>query len=156
MRKALTVILAGALITGALLAPAAEAGKKKKKVKTRKASGSYTAPSAIVEGNGYCDPGCVHFATKPSEKYAKFSVTDTTGLPVSVSVSVPDQNGDGFVDIVGSFCGESGKMAIPGGQELSLFIYGHPTTGLVEQFGGPTACTGTATTGTVDAVFSNR
>ena len=156
MRKALTVILAGALITGALLAPAAEAGKKKKKVKTRKASETYTAPSAAVEGNGYCDPGCVHFRTSRSEKYVKFSVTDATGLPVSVSVSVPDQNGDGFVDIIGSFCGESGKIAIPGGNELSLFIYGHPTTGLVEQFGGPTQCVGTATTGTVNATFTNR
>ena len=156
MRKALTVILTGALITGALLAPAAEAGKKKKKVQTRKASGEYAAPSAAVEGNGACDPGCVSFATKPSEKFVTFKATDATGLPVSVSVSVPDQNGDGFVENVGAFCGESGKLAIPGGTELSLFIYGHPTTGAFESFGGPTACNGAATTGTIDAVFTNR
>ena len=154
MRKTLTTVLAGALIFGALLSPAAEAGKKK--AKTRKASGAYSAPSAIVEGNVFCDPGCVLFATKPSERFAKFTVTDATGLPVSVQVTSPDSNGDGFVETVGAFCGKSGKLPIQGGTQLSLFIYGHPTTGAFEGFGGPTACNGVGTTGTVNAVFSNR
>ena len=155
MRKVITTLLTGALITGALFAPAAEAGKKKK-VKTRKASATYAAPSASVEGNGLCDPGCVTFPTQPKEKFVQLTATDATGLPVSVTVSVPDQNGDGFVEPVGAFCGKSGKIAIPGGNELSLFIYGHPTTGQFEAFGGPTACNGTATTGTIDAVFSSK
>ena len=154
MRKALTTVLAGALIFGALLSPAAEAGKKK--AKTRKASGTYAAPSAAVEGNGLCDPGCVLFSTKPSERFVKFTVTDATGLPVSVQVTSPDSNGDGFVEAVGAFCGTSGKLPIQGGTQLSLFIYGHPTTGVFEGFGGPTACNGVGTTGTIDAVFSNR
>lgn len=154
MRKTFTTVLAGALVVGALFAPTAEAGKKK--AKTRKASGTYSAPSASVEGNGLCDPGCVHLATKPSEKFVKFSVVDATGLPVSVQVTTPDANGDGFVENVGAFCGESGKLAIAGGTQLSLFIYGHPTTGAFEQFGGPTACNGIGTSGTVNAVFSNK
>ncbi|MDQ4143456.1 MAG: hypothetical protein M3198_06895 [Actinomycetota bacterium] len=152
MRKAITTVLAAGLVFGALLAPAAEAGKLKK----RKASATYTGPSAAVEGNGFCDPGCVTFPTKPSEKFAKFSVADATGLPVSVTVSQPDQDGDGFVDVVGAFCGKSGKIAISGGEPVKLFLYGHPTAGVFEQFGGPTACNGTATTGTVKALFTNK
>ena len=154
MRKALTTVLAGALIFGALLSPAAEAGKKK--AKTRKASGAYSAPSASVEGNGFCDPGCVHFATKPSERFVKMTITDATGLPVSAQITSPDANGDGFVEPVGAFCGKSGKLPIQGGTELSIFVYGHPTTGAFEGFGGPTACNGVATQGTINAVFSNR
>jgi hypothetical protein len=156
MRRVITTILAGSLIVGAFVAPAAEAAKKKKKVKTRKVSVEYTAPSASVEGNGLCDPGCVHIPTMPSEKFAQFSVTDTTGLPVSVSITVPDQNGDGFVENIASFCGESGKVPIPGGNELTLFIYGHPTVGAFESVGGPTACNGVGTSGTIDATITNR
>lgn len=152
MRRTIITVLTGALVFGALLAPAAEAGKLKK----RKATATYTGFSASVEGNGLCDPGCVTMATKPSERFVKVSVTDATGLPVSVSVTQPDSNGDGFVENLGSFCGKSGKIAISGGQEISLFIYGHPTTGVFEQFGGPTACEGTATTGTIKALFTNR
>ena len=155
MRKTITVVLTGALIFGALMAPGAEAGKKKR-VKTRKASATYTGFSAAVEGNGFCDPGCVRMPTKPTERFVRLKAVDTTGLPVSVSVTQPDSNGDGFVENVGSFCGSSKKLAISGGQEIILFIYGHPTTGVFEQFGGPTECTGTATTGKISAVFSNR
>ena len=153
MRKTIITLLTAALVAGALLGPSAEAGKR---VKKRKATATYTGFSAAVEGNGLCDPGCVRFATKPTEKFVKLSAVDATGLPVSVSVSQPDSNGDGFVENVGSFCGKSKKLAISGGQEVILFIYGHPTTGVFEQFGGPTQCTGTATTGTIKATFSNR
>lgn len=153
MRKTITTLIAGALLMGALMAPAAEAGKK---VKKRKATGTYSAPSAAVEGNGFCDPGCVLFATKPSERFAKFVAKDATGLPVSATVSQPDQNGDGFVEVVGSFCGKSGKIPISGGSQLSIFIYAHPTTGVFEDFGGPTECVGTATTGTIKALFTNK
>ena len=152
MRKTITTVLAVGLIVGAVLAPSVEA--KKKKPKPRTATGTYAAPSAAVEGNGLCDPGCVSFATSAKEKFVQFTATDATGLPVSVSVSSPDSNGDGFVEPVGNFCGESGKLPISGGTELSLFIYGHPTTGAFEQFGGPTACNGAATTGTITGVFT--
>ena len=153
MRKAITVVLTGALIFGALLAPGAEAGKR---VKKRKATGTYTGPSAAVEGNGFCDPGCVRFSTKPSERFVKMTIVDATGLPVSATVTQPDSNGDGFVETVGSFCGRSTKLAIDGGSELLVFVYGHPTTGVFEQYGGPTACEGVATTGQVKALFTNR
>ena len=153
MRKAITVVLTGALVFGALLAPGAEAGKR---VKKRKATATYTGFSASVEGNGFCDPGCVRIPSKPTEKFVKVKAVDATGLPVSVSVTQPDSNGDGFVENRGSFCGTSKKISIQGGQEIILFIYGHPTVGVFEQYGGPTACTGTATTGKITAVFSNR
>ncbi len=152
MRKTITVLIAGALTAGLLLAPA-EAGKR---VIKRKAKASYTGPSAAVEGNGFCDPGCVTFATKPKENFVKLVAKDATGLPVSATVSQPDQNGDGFVETVGSFCGKSGKIAIDGGNPISIFLYAHPTTGVFEQFGGPTECQGTATTGTINALFTNR
>jgi hypothetical protein len=154
MRKTITTLLAVGLIVGAVIAPSADA--KKKKPKKRTATGTYSAPSAAVEGNGLCDPGCVRFATSTKERFVTFKVEDTTGLPVSVSVSTPDQDGDGFVDPVGNFCGESGKLPIPGGSELVLFIYGHPTTGLFEQFGGPTACNGIGTQGEITAVFTTK
>jgi hypothetical protein len=154
MRKAITTVLAVGLIVGALMAPAADA--KKKKPKSRTATGTYSAPSAAVEGNGACDPGCVTFATSTKERFVKFTAVDATGLPVSVSVSSPDSNGDGFVEPVGSFCGESGKMPISGGTELALFVYGHPTIGVFESGGGPTACEGAATQGTITGVFSAK
>lgn len=153
MRKAITVVLTGALIFGALLAPGAEAGKR---IRKRKATGTYTGPSAAVEGNGFCDPGCVRMKTKPTEKFVKVKITDVTGLPVSATVTQPDSNGDGFVETVGSFCGQSGKLAISGGKPIMVFVFGHPTTGVFEQYGGPTACNGAATTGKVTAVFTNR
>ena len=153
MRRTIMVLIAAAVTTGLLMAPAAEAGKR---VKKRRAKATYTAPSAAVEGNGFCDPGCVTFATKPKENFVKLVAKDATGLPVSATVSQPDSNGDGFVETVGSFCGKSGKIAINGGSPISIFLYAHPTTGAFEQFGGPTECTGTATTGTIRALFSNR
>jgi hypothetical protein len=150
MKKSFASVLAAALVLGALFVPVAEAGKRK----SRKATGTYSAPSAAVEGNGYCDPGCVRFNTKSSERYVQMTVVDQTGLPVSAQVTVPDQNGDGFVDTIAAFCGKSGKIPFTGGLELSVFLYGHPTTGLFEQFGGPTACNGAATGGKVKAVFT--
>ena len=154
MRKTITTVLAVGLIVGAFKAPSADA--KKKKPKTRKATATYAAPSAAVEGNGACDPGCITFATSTKEKFAQFTATDATGLPVSISVSSPDTNGDGFVEHVGNFCGESGKLPISGGTELSLFIYAHPTTGVFESGGGPMACDSAGTSGTVDVVFSTK
>lgn len=152
MRKTIIAVLSAALVGGALFVPAADAGK----VKKRKATATYTGFSAAVEGNGFCDPGCVRIPTKPSERFVKLSAKDLTGLPVSVQVTQPDSNGDGFVENVGAFCGKSKKLPISGGQEVILFISGHPTTGVFEQFGGPTACEGAATTGTIKAIFSNR
>lgn len=149
MRKSITTALIAAFVVGAFFAPAAEAGRRK----ARKATGTYDAPSASVEGNGFCDPGCVSFSTKSTEKTVQMTITDQTGLPVSAQVTIPDQNGDGFVETIGAFCGKSGKISFPGGTQLSVFIYGHPTTGVFEQFGGPTACQGIGTTGTIKAVF---
>ncbi|MDQ3985359.1 MAG: hypothetical protein M3280_02540 [Actinomycetota bacterium] len=149
MRKTLITMLMAAFVLGALVAPAAEAGKRK----ARKAKGTYDAPSAAVEGNGFCDPGCVSFSTKSAEKTVQMTIVDQTGLPVSAQVTIPDQNGDGFVETIAAFCGKSGKISFPGGTPLSVFIYGHPTAGVFEQFGGPTACQGIGTTGTIKAVF---
>ena len=155
MRRTLATVIAAGLVLGALGAPMAEAGKKKRTIK-RKATATYTGFSAIVEGNGFCDPGCVTFSTSRRERFVQITMKDQTGLPVSVQVTQPDSNGDGFVDTVGAFCGKSKKIAITPGKPISLFIYGHPTTGVFEDFGGPTECQGTATTGKATAIFSNR
>ena len=154
MRKSIVPVLVAALVLGALFAPSAEAGRRKRRI-TRKATGTYDAPSASIEGNGLCDPGCVQFSTGKNDKFVKFNIVDATGLPVSAQVTTPDQNGDGFVENVAAFCGSSKKISLTPGVPLSLFIYGHPTTGAFEQFGGPTQCAGIGTTGTVKATFTN-
>ena len=158
MRKAITTVLMGALIVGALLSPAAEAGKR---VKKRKATGTYST-GAIGTGDtgGFClngeVPSCVRFSTKPTEKFVKLTIKDASGTSVAASVSHPDQDGDGFSEPIADICGKSKKLAITPGAEVIVFPWTGPSTGALEALGGSPQCTGVATTGTVTAIFTNR
>ena len=153
MRKGLALSLMIALVMGAFLAPMAEAGRKKRKV-----SGTYKAPAAAHgEIGGACGLGCVRFATKPTEKFVTLTVVDASGLPVAAGATHPDgPDDDGFVEPIGDFCGKSGKLAITPGEEIIVFVFAGPTTGVFEGSGGPPQCLGTATTGEVKGVLSTR
>ena len=153
MRKLIATAAIATMIFGAFSGPV-EAGKTKK----RKVSGTYEAPSAAHgELGGFCEPGCVRFATKSTEKFIQITAVDDSGLPVAVGASHPDgPDDDTFVEPIGDFCGKSPKVAITPGAEVIIFVYAGPTTGALESFGGPPQCLGTATTGVIKGVLSNR
>ncbi len=157
MRRTVTTILTGALVLGALLAPAAEAGKLKK----RKATARYsTGALGTGDAGGFClngeAPSCVRFSTKKTEKFVKLTIKDATGTPVAASVSHPDQDDDGFSEPIADICGKSGKLPITPGAEVIVFPWTGPSTGVLSGLGGAPACSGVATQGTVTALFTNR
>lgn len=163
MKKTIITILSIGLVAGALFAPAAEAGKRKKKKYKRTAKEAYTAPAfGQAESAGFCpnEPaelnGCASFPTKGKDRFVKVKIKDATGLPVTGTLSHPDQNGDGFVESLGSFCGKSRKVAIQPGAELIVFPYAVGSTGLLTSFGGPEQCLGVATQGKVIATFTKK
>ena len=163
MRKALTTILALGLITGALLAPAAEA--KKRKPYKRVATYDYVVPAfgspETVNGcPGEPAPpeldGCATFPTTAKDKFVVAKVEDASGTPVLLAISHPDSNGDGFVEPLGYACGQSEKIAITPGQDVIIFPSQLPTTGALEGFGGPGQCAGVATQGTITGTFTSK
>ena len=164
MKKTIITIISVGLIAGALFAPAAEAGKKKKrKPYKRTATYQYQAPAfGQAETVGFCPgqpsqlDGCSSFPTKGKDKYVRVKIKDATGLPVTGTLSHPDQNGDGFVESLGSFCGKSKKVAIQPGAELIVFPYAIGSTGAFSSFGGPEQCIGVATQGTIKATFTKK
>jgi len=159
MRKTLTTILALGLIVGALIAPNAEARKKKKPYK-RVATYEYTVPAfGQADVGGTCPnaaSGCASFATTAKDKFVVVKIEDASGTPVSGTLSHPDQNGDGFVESLGSFCGQSEKVAIQPGAELIVFPYMIGSTGATESLGGPAQCAGVATQGTITSTFTGK
>ena len=160
MRKTLTTILIGGLIAGAFLAVPAEAKKKKKYV--RKAKSAYSVPAfgqADVGGTCPDQPelnGCARFSTSRKDRFVKVSIDDASGTTVVGTLSHPDQNGDGFVESLGYFCGSSQKVAIQPGADLIVFPYMVGSAGVLESFGGPPQCTGVGTQGTISAVFTSK
>ncbi|MDQ4143455.1 MAG: hypothetical protein M3198_06890 [Actinomycetota bacterium] len=119
MRK--LVVLA--LVVGLLgsYGAVAEAGKKKKKIRT--VTFTYAHPSiGVAPIGGFCagfpEEDCYSVATKPKEKYFKITVTDATGEKVFGFVSQGDLNGNGVNDDgYGNFCGghtSSVAIAAPG------------------------------------------
>ena len=161
MKKTMVTILSMGLIAGALLAPAAEAGKRRRPYK-RTATKSYSVPAfGQADIGGTCPgveqlDGCVSFSTRGKDRFVKVVIKDATGLPVSGTLSHPDQNNDGFVESLGSFCGISKKVRIQPGAELIVFPYMIGSTGATAAFGGPEECQGVATTGKVKATFTGR
>jgi hypothetical protein len=162
MKKLVITIVSLGLIAGALLAPAADARRRRKPYK-RTASQSYMVPAfgqADIGGTCPSQPaeidGCASFPTKGKDKFAKVTINDATGLPVTGTLSHPDQNGDGFVEPLGSFCGKSKKVAIQPGAELIVFPYAIGSTGATSSLGGPEQCPGIATQGKITAVFTDR
>jgi hypothetical protein len=153
MRRTITAILAIGLVAGAFSAPAAEAGKKKKKTYKRVATHDYAVPAFGVGGVGGSCPNatdsCARFPTTAKDKYIQVSIEDDSGMPVYGTISHPDQNGDGFVESLGTFCGESGKVAIQSGAEVIIFPYLTSATPV-------TGCQGVATQGTITGTFTSK
>lgn len=132
-------------------------GKKKRKNKSppeeqrrveRRAQVDYLAPAAGIQagdrGAFFCvanDPGigCVKFETQPGESFLQLDITDATGAPVPAVVS---QSGR---DEVFSICGRTERpIAISPGAEIFIRLLAYEP-----------GCRGSATSGTVTAVFSN-
>ena len=159
MRKTVVTILAVGLVAGALLAPAAEAGKrKKKKSKPRVVSAAYQTPAigvatpAVSGGASICpnDPniGCVEFPTTRKDRYVKIEVTDASGQEAGGYVSQGDTNGDGVGDLFGDFCGgHSAPISITPGRPLKVSLYAGTCAD-----GSPSI----VTSGTVKATFTKK
>ena len=152
MRKSIVVLLILGLVASLAVAPAQA---KKKKAKTRAVEYTYQAPSPGISGVvGACmtvagveGTACQDFPTMANESFVKVVVEDATGLPTNFDVA---QDLDGpevpGLNIVASGCGESAEP-IPVEPGLAVRV-------TVVALGGPD-CPGVATTGTVQATFSN-
>lgn len=161
MRKTITAVVAIGLIAGAFMAPAAEAGKKKKAKKysrTVEASYAHPAPGAAVgvagvasAAYGYCAgyPGeCVEFATTAKDKYVKVKVDDASGQKVVGYIDQGDVDGNGIGDLVHYFCGEHpAAVPITAGVPVGVNIY----SGTCDD--GSTAV---VTSGDIKVTFSNK
>jgi len=154
MRRTLAVALILGLVAGALVAPA-EAGKKKKKKKQRierTVEGTYDLPTLVVAGS--CSSsgaiGCVALPSAGKERFVTAKITDQHGQPAFVSIGA-DTDGDNADDeTYGFFCGETDEpIAIPPGTELHFWVGLTPDTG----FAG--CVPGFATSGSIEATFSN-
>jgi hypothetical protein len=159
MRKTITTILALGLVAGALLAPTSVEAKKRKPYK-RVATYDYTVPAfGQADVGGTCPnaaSGCASFATTAKDKFVVVKIEDASGTPVSGTLSHPDTNGDSLVEPLGSFCGQSEKVAIQPGAELIVFPYMIGSTGATESLGGPAQCLGVATQGKITATFTGK
>lgn len=162
MKKSLIVLLAMALVAGALSAPAL-AGKKKKKKKivrtervveieyagiapgvaTPAASGGI-CPSASPDQAGTCIEVPLLSA---DEAFVKVEIQDATGLSSPGFISQGDLDGDGIGDLYGEFCGAH-EEAVPlvNSNPVRVSYY----TGTCSD-GTP----GLATTGTIIVTISN-
>lgn len=156
MKRTLAVFLVLGLVFGALAS--AEAGKKKKKKPkkvTRTMEAVYQLPGFGTASAGVaCSPAlgsCGNFAIGPDEHFAKISLADATGTPVSFSVAQDTEPGDATNTIEtnhGTFCGTTGDKPINilPGYEMTIFIWA---------WGDVLCPTGFGTTGTITAEFSN-
>ena len=89
--------------------------------------------------------GCVTFRTKRGERFVQITAQDATGLPVPGFISQSDGPG-GWIP----FCGSTPKpLRIKSGVIVEVWVFAYRAVNL-------DACPGTATTGTVTAVFSKR
>ncbi len=129
MRKSLITIMGAVLVVGLLIAPAADA--KKKKAKIRKVEDSYTVPTpgaqpvaggcyGAVEGGGEC----FTVPTTAADKYVKVTFTDASGQKVAGFIGQGDLNGNGIGDDgYAPFCGghpTAVPLAAPG---TEMYIY---------------------------------
>jgi hypothetical protein len=163
MKRTVISILTIGLVAGALFAPAADAGKRRKKPYRRTATYKYQAPAfGQPEVGGGCpgEPreldGCATFPTRGKDKFVKVTIKDKLGLDVSGSITHPDQDGDGFVEPVADFCRKSKKVAITPGADVIVFPYMIGSTGVFESLGLPGQCLGVATQGKIKAVFTEK
>lgn len=130
--KKLVVLVAIAGLLMASLAVPAEAKKKKKKAGPTKMERvvefEYVCPCVGLYQFGSATDGTNlgggPFQPQVGEVYLTATATDATGMPVPVEVD-QDIDGDGFNDLVGSFCGETASpLAITEGLEIRIFVGG--------------------------------
>ena len=153
MRKSITVLLAASLAIGAFSAPMADAKKKKKKKKQviRAAEATYDSPAIghpnVIVGCIGAN-GCATFGVGAKERFASFNIVDSSGTPV-YGVGGQDLDGDQLADTSFEFCGTTEKpVPVEPGYEINIFL--SPVTG------ADPVCPGVATSGTVEAKFSNK
>jgi hypothetical protein len=149
MKRFLIMFMVLGLVAGSIAT--AEAGKKKKPVKTtREAQATYSSTIVVAAGN--CTQAdainCPRIPSGPGEIYMTAKVTDATGQAVPVAVKA-DLDGDNATEtLYGTFCGETAEpMLIDAGAEITFWIGISPDTAALGCAPG--------TTGTVDVVFSN-
>lgn len=148
MRRTLILVLALALVAGAIAGPAAAGKKKKKKAKRteRTVSIRYDNPAIGSPGVGGVTtiPGT---ANAPGEIYMHVNQKDDVSPLPFVRVSW-DTDGDGTNDTGVTICGgkTTEPIQMPGGVSMSIFPYAAP---------GPQCPTGFNTTGVVELTFSN-
>ena len=146
-------VLALGLILAMLLAPVASGKKKKKKkpqapvpiVKVeREEVAEYKAPASIQvtdQERSSCQDAaanCITLDALSGENFVSISVTDKTGKPSPIKVTIGDS--------VQTFCGStSGPLALEGNTSVNVQI----------QLVNLPACQAAGTTGTLTAVFSN-
>ena len=126
MRKSLTILLAASLVTGALLAPAADAAKKKKKKApkkvTRTVEMTYEGPSGVfVAGSGGAAPA-FSVPSLGTEKFISFTVTDDSGQKVGGSIAQNTDGGTTSDDNQANFCGTLPRSPITGGYDVNVYI----------------------------------
>jgi hypothetical protein len=151
MKKTLTLLLVLGLVAGAMAMPAH--AKKKPKKMSMTEHGDYQTPSLVVLAScaNSGAVGCVEFAP-PSAKlrYVMVKVTDATGLPVSGMIAQPDGTNTGGVAnnvTVATFCGATkSPVLIDPSQTVHVWVSDAPD---------PACAPAAATTGTVDATFTN-
>lgn len=151
MRKLLTMTLAGAVLTSALLGAPALAGKNTKR---RVAEAPYTGAVLGTESTdgGYCltspNIGCMDFTWLRGERSVVLEIRDATGLPVYGAVGQwiqgPDNN---YTSDMVYFCGKTTPpfKIDPKKGDLAVFLY---------DAGPLPECPGVATSGKVVATFS--
>ena len=145
LKKTLLVVLAAALVAGAFVGPA-EAGKKKPKKVTREVVFEYLCPCVgqyqLGGITGGTNLGGGVFAVG-AESYITGVAEDTTGQAVGVKL-MQDTDGDGFNNLLGTFCGETEEpIVINPALEMRVFV------------GDPEICVGAAAGGSITFTLSN-
>lgn len=150
MKRTAVILLTAALITSPV-GGAAEAKKKKGK-KTQKiervASAAYDAPAPGVAGvlsGGNCgspNTGCAQFMVGQGETFASFKIVDGSGQAATGAIATDDGSYQGY------FCGATdAPFPVTAGATYTVWVHNGPS---VEN-----ACPGVATSGTVEATFTN-
>lgn len=152
MKKTIAVAVSLGLLVGALVAPA-EAGKKKRTPKkvTRTAEGTYDNPAIGVPGvvGTSSAGGAVEFPLGPKESFLSIEITDDSGQPVTAMLSQDSDPSTPSWEIFATICGATEEpLEVLPAVTVRVSVY---TTPGPEQ---PT-CTGPATSGTIEAKFSN-
>ena len=158
-RKVVSALLLAGLIGSNALVPTAQANKEPKRV-VRQVSDDYQAPApafhpvhpappavTLCNHGGMVDGrrGCVEFGVLPTEHFVAIEVVDASGTAAPFFIA----EGDELQDQWEGFCGTTdGPHRIKAGMTITVFPYAYSPVGL-----GP--CPGAATTGTVNATFSN-